>query len=156
VLGSDGVIGSSPLKVACLLTLGALSGCDHSPGPVPTPAIHTPRWAFRPWISKDNSTTDDSYAYTSGYRDRQIPVGVLVLDSPWETDYNTYLPNPVRYHDFDKLVADMRAEDIRVVLWTTQLLNVMSYDLEPGGDVLRLDLHLGAHRRRARELAVSG
>lgn len=102
--------------------------------PVPPP-LATPRWAFEPWISKDISDTDDTRAFVKGFVDRGIPVGVVVLDSPWETNYTTFLPNPKRYHDFDQLVSDLHAQQIRVVLWTTQMVNESSYDLEAGGDL---------------------
>lgn len=101
---------------------------------VPVPAIHTPRWAFEPWISKDISDGPDTYDFVQGFLDRDIPVGAVVLDSPWETNYNTFVPNPSRYPDFEKLVSDMHAKDVRVVLWITQLVNSISYDLEEGGD----------------------
>lgn len=42
----------------------------------------TPLWAFEPWISKDISTADDTRAFVKGFKDRGIPVGVVVLDSP--------------------------------------------------------------------------
>ena len=122
-------------KVACLALLFSVVGCKGpEPGPIPTPQLHTPRWAFRPWISKDISTTDDSYDYVGGFTSRQIPIGVLVIDSPWPTDYSTFTPNPVRYHDFAKLVTDMKAQDVRMVMWTTAFMNDMSYDAEQGGD----------------------
>jgi alpha-glucosidase (family GH31 glycosyl hydrolase) len=54
-----------------------------------------------PWISKDISTRDDTRAFVAGFRERDIPVGVVVLDSPWETNYNTFVPNPTRYPDFE-------------------------------------------------------
>jgi alpha-glucosidase (family GH31 glycosyl hydrolase) len=98
------------------------------------PTIHTPRWAFEPWISKDISDTDDSYAFVGGFQQRDIPIGVLVLDSPWETQYNTFVPNPTRYHDFQKLLGDMHAQNVRLVLWITQMVNNSSLDLEMGGD----------------------
>ena len=100
----------------------------------PKPEIHTPRWAFEPWISKDISDGPDTYDFVQGFIDRDIPVGAVVLDSPWETNYNTFVPNPSRYPDFEKLVSDMHAKDVRVVLWITQLVNSISYDLEEGGD----------------------
>jgi alpha-D-xyloside xylohydrolase len=96
---------------------------------------HTPRWAFEPWISKDISDRSDTYAYVDGFRDRGIPVGAVVLDSPWETHYNTFVPNPARYGDFPSLVNDMHARGVRVVTWITPLVNETSYDLEPGGDL---------------------
>ena len=90
--------------------------------------------AFEPWISKDISSTDDTISFVAGFETREIPVGVVVLDSPWETDYNTFVPNPDRYHDFETLVSDLRDKDIRVVLWVTQMVNEASFDAEPGGD----------------------
>lgn len=108
--------------------------CGFTEVQAPEPQRHTPRWAFEPWISKDISTGADTRAFVQGFRDRDIPVGVLVLDSPWETDYNTYTPNPSRYPEFGQMVADLRADNIRTVLWTTQMMNEESYDLELGGD----------------------
>jgi alpha-glucosidase (family GH31 glycosyl hydrolase) len=103
---------------------------DNLPEPVP----HTPRWAFEPWISKDISDGPDTYAFVKGFRDRDIPVGAVVLDSPWETHYNTFLPHPTRYPDFGGMVQDLHADDIRVILWITNFVNSVSYDLETGGD----------------------
>ena len=114
---------------------GAADPCSPDTSmPLPSPAPHTPRWAFEPWISKDISTTDDTYAFVGGFQDRDIPVGVVVLDSPWETSYNSLVPHETRYHDFQKLVADMRAKGVRVVLWITPFVNSVSYDFEVGGD----------------------
>ncbi len=101
---------------------------------VPTPPLSTPRWAFEPWISKDISTADDTRAFVKGFRERGIPVGAVVLDSPWETHYNTFVPNPNRYPGFGDLVTELHDDDVRVVLWITQMVNVGSYDFEPGGD----------------------
>lgn len=94
---------------------------------------HTPRWAFEPWISKDISDRADTYAYVDGFRERGIPVGAVVLDSPWETHYNTFVPNPSRYGDFPGLVNDMHARNVKVVLWITSLVNEQSFDFENGG-----------------------
>lgn len=103
--------------------------------PPPEPELYTPRWAFEPWISKDISDRDDTYDFVEGFQQRDIPVGVVVLDSPWETNYNTLIPNPNRYPQFPEMVADLRQQGIRVVLWTTQMINRLSYDVEIGGDI---------------------
>lgn len=107
-------------------------GAAESDLPEPTP--HTPRWAFRPWISKDISDRDDTYAFVKGFEDRDTPVGVVVLDSPWETNYHTFVPNPTRYGDFAKMLSDLHAKDIKLVLWMTQMVNTKSFDFEQGGD----------------------
>ncbi len=114
---------------------GPLDPCNLPITQVPEPVIYTPRWAFEPWISKDISDRDDTYAFVDGFRQRDIPVGVVVLDSPWETNYNDFIPNPNRYPDFAEMVSDMADRDVRVVLWMTQLVNYTSFDLEDGGDL---------------------
>ncbi len=101
---------------------------------MPTPPLFTPRWAFLPWISKDISDTADTYEFVDGFKKRDIPVGTVVLDSPWETNYNSFQPSPTRYPGFGQLVTDLHARGVRIVLWITPLTNTSSFDLEPGGD----------------------
>ncbi|MDQ3036034.1 MAG: hypothetical protein M3Y87_26775, partial [Myxococcota bacterium] len=101
------------------------------------PAPHTPRWAFEPWISKDISDREDTFAFVAGFRERDIPVGAIVLDSPWDTQYTTFRPSESRYPDFAQMVEALHADGVRVVLWTTAFVNQRSFDLEPGGDVYR-------------------
>src|SRR4051812_43406250 len=91
--------------------------CAFAPDVIAAPPRHTPRWAFEPWISKDISTGPDPHDFVQGMKDRDIPVGVVVLDSPWETNYNSFEPNPTRYPDFTKMVSDLHAGDVRIVLW---------------------------------------
>lgn len=101
---------------------------------IPAARARTPRWAFMPWISKDISDAADTRAFVKGFRDRDIPVGVVVLDSPWETHYNSFIPNPSRYPGFAGLVSELKAQNIRMVLWITQMTNITSVDFEIGGD----------------------
>ena len=98
------------------------------------PPIDTPRWAFRPWISKDISDDADTRAFVQGFEERGIPVGAVVFDSPWATHYNSMVVNPERYPRFDQLIDDLHAKDIRVVMWVTQMVNRTGFDLEQGGD----------------------
>jgi len=88
-----------------------------------------------------NDSRDDVHG---GFQSRDIPVGVVVLDSPWETNYNTFVPNDARYPRFSQMVADMHAKGVRVVLWTTQMVNESSFDLEPGGGQLGFQRLVGA------------
>ncbi len=134
-------------RLAFLLGLVAACSADSAtpPGPtepcprtdldeLPASTAHTPRWALEPWISKDISTRDDTYAFVGGFQDRDIPVGVVVIDSPWETHYNTFVPNPTRYADFGGMISDMHARGVRVVAWVTGMTNTSGLDSEPGGD----------------------
>ena len=101
---------------------------------IETPARYTPRWAFEPWISKDISDGADTRAFVKGFEDRNIPVGAVVIDSPWETNYNTFIVNEERYPNFGQLIDDLHAKDIKVVMWITQMFNNSSFDLEATGD----------------------
>lgn len=116
----------------------SLGGCRKTPElpplPEPEPRLYTPKWAFQPWISKDISDRADTESFVAGFLERDIPVGVVVLDSPWETDYNTFVPNPDRYPGFEEMLDELTAQDIRLVLWVTQMVNTESFDLEQGGD----------------------
>jgi alpha-glucosidase (family GH31 glycosyl hydrolase) len=69
-----------------------------------------------------------------GFSERDIPVGGVILDSPWETHYNTFVVNDARYPDFAGQVKRWRDAGIRTMLWTTQMVNESSFDFEPGGD----------------------
>ncbi len=101
---------------------------------VAAPPIHTPRWTFEPRLSKDYSTTDDTENFVATSIAMGIPVGVAVLDSPWESNYNTFVPDdqPTRYHDFPAMVSTLAAEGVKTVVWITQFVNTLSYDLEMG------------------------
>lgn len=107
---------------------------------ITAPPLDTPRWAFRPWVSKDISNGQDTREFIAGFQERGIPVGVLVVDSPWATHYNTFVVNEDRYPAFRNMVDEFHAQDIRVVMWTTQMVNRTGFDVEPGGDS-----YTGAH-----------
>ncbi|MCS6857098.1 MAG: hypothetical protein NZM37_05255 [Sandaracinaceae bacterium] len=102
--------------------------------PLPDPPRYTPPWAFGHWISKDISNRDDSLEFLRGFRERNIPVSVLVIDSPWDTNYTNFEPNPSRYPRFREFVETLHAQGVRIVLWVTQTTNRFSFDLETGGD----------------------
>ena len=136
-------MGLRPLAIA--LVVIACSSTPSQPPPPPeclpgvnglvdAPPIHTPRWAFEPWLSKDYSSTDDTLGFVQGSIDRGIPVGVAVIDSPWETNYNTFQPDESanRYHDFANMVSTLVSKGVRTVVWITEFINTVSYDLEIG------------------------
>ena len=94
--------------------------------------LHTPRWAFEPWYSQDYSTAEETLDIVQTSLDHGIPVGVVVLDSPWETNYNTFEfdENPGRYPNAEGFVRELGDKGVRVVVWMTQFINSASFDLE--------------------------
>ena len=87
------------------------------PPPGTTPPI-TPRWAFEPWAWEDNTNTRQSTeSLIAGYVSRQIPVGAVIIDSPWETTYNTLAWDTTRYPSPQAMIAGFHAQGVKVVMW---------------------------------------
>jgi len=88
-----------------------------------------PEWGYGFWKSRDvydsqAEVEDDVY----GCERVQIPLDAVVLDSPWETQYNTWEPNPHQFTDFDAMVSDFRRRGVRTVVWVTPWTNIDSAD----------------------------
>jgi len=93
----------------------------------PRPPL-TPRWAYELWVWEDEENdADGTVALVDGYRQRDIPVGVVVVDSPWETNYNTF-EAAREFGDPARLMSRLRDRDVRVVFWATGFINVSSKD----------------------------
>ena len=88
-----------------------------------------PEWAYGHWKSRDvYSHADDVIEDFEGYREHRLPLDAIVIDSPWETQYNTWEFNPWQFPDPEGLIARMRADGVRTVVWTTPWVNVDSTD----------------------------
>jgi len=77
-----------------------------------------PEWGYGFWKSRDvynhqDEVEDDVY----GCAREGIPLDAVVLDSPWETQYNTWEPNPHQFTDFDAMVRAFRTDGVRTVVW---------------------------------------
>lgn len=105
------------------------------PGPhekEPEAELHSPRWAFEPWLSKDYSSAEDTLGFVKASLEHDIPVGAVVLDSPWESNYNTFEfdSNPGRYPNGKEFIDELSEKGVKVVVWVTQFINSASFDVE--------------------------
>jgi alpha-glucosidase (family GH31 glycosyl hydrolase) len=106
---------------------GTQSSSDIEAPERPRPPL-TPRWAYEPWVWEDEeNNADATLALVDGYRQRDIPVGVVIVDSPWQTNYNTFEMAP-EFGSLDRLVSRLRDRDVRVILWATGFINRTSID----------------------------
>ncbi len=88
-----------------------------------TPPI-SPAWVFDHWVWEDDENTEDAVLkMIDGYEKHGIPVGAVILDSPWSTEYNNFIVDEKKYPDFKKFVDKMHAKGIKVVLWVTAIVN---------------------------------
>jgi alpha-glucosidase (family GH31 glycosyl hydrolase) len=109
-----------------------------------------PEWAYGHWKSRDvyehQRDVEDDF---DGYARHRIPLDAIVIDSPWETQYNTWEPNPHQFDDFEAMVRRFRADGVRTVVWVTPWVNLESVDGQrpPDAESERL------HREPARNYA---
>ncbi|HEY7622689.1 MAG TPA: TIM-barrel domain-containing protein [Solirubrobacteraceae bacterium] len=88
-----------------------------------------PHWGYGFWKSRDvYAHQDDAEEDVHGCRWHDIPLDAIVLDSPWETQYNTWEPNPHQFPDFAGMVGRWRAVSVRTVVWVTPWVNLESLD----------------------------
>ena len=88
-----------------------------------------PHWGYGFWKSRDvYPHQEDAEEDVHGCRWHDIALDAIVLDSPWETQYNTWEPNPHQFPDFAGMVARWRATGVRTVVWVTPWVNLESLD----------------------------
>jgi alpha-glucosidase (family GH31 glycosyl hydrolase) len=105
-----------------------IASCVTEPFPGNPPIC--PRWALEPWVWEDNVNTQQStLELVRGYIDRDIPVGVVIVDSPWSMSYNDFTFNPQRYPEPQKMINQLHDEKVRVILWLTGMVNSKSDDV---------------------------
>ncbi len=116
-------------RALVLLTLGLGMGCvaaptPEDPTPAPDPEPPWPAWTHDHWVWEDESTQESVLALVDGYLERDIPVGAVIIDSPWETAYNDFTWDPALYPDPQGMVDDLHERGVRIFLWITQMVNV--------------------------------
>lgn len=117
-----------PSSLFCILVVFVLAAYSFGPvraakksvAPVDPPF---PEWVFGHVVWEDESTTQGTYDLVKGYQERGIPVDAVIIDSPWETQYNTFVFDPALYPNAQKLMDDLHADDIKVILWITCMVN---------------------------------
>ena len=88
-----------------------------------------PEWGYGFWKSRDvYAHQDEVEDDVHGCARHDIALDAVVLDSPWETQYNTWIPNPHQFPDFTGMVREFRATGVRTVVWVTPWVNIDSSD----------------------------
>ena len=83
-----------------------------------------PYWAFAPWKARDyHRNAQEVYEDVDRYRELGLPASVLLIDSPWATNYNTYEFNPKQFDDAQKMIAHVHDKGYKLVLWHTPWIN---------------------------------
>lgn len=131
-------LASLPYLAAALVGILLLgSACTSGALPSPTPAAPTvdiprpplaPRWVYEPWVWEDEEHTAAAVLnLVDDYRKHGVPVGAVIIDSPWQTNYNTFDFGP-NYPDPAGLIHNLHGRGVKVLLWATPFINVASED----------------------------
>lgn len=113
------------LFLGILLTLGKSYGQNIDSLSAP-PIV--PYWAFVHWVWEDERNTQ--YAVnelTEGYFQHNIPVGAVIIDSPWMTQYNSFERDTTKYPNLQGMIEQLHKKGIRVLAFYTGCLNSSSY-----------------------------
>ena len=100
-----------------------------------------PEWGYGHWKSRDvYSHQDDVEEDFDGYAGNGLALDAIVIDSPWETQYNTWVFNPHQFPDPEGMLKRFRADGVRTVVWVTPWINLESADGQrpPGPESERL------------------
>lgn len=89
----------------------------------------TPAWAFRHVVWEDSlNTTVGAKRIVDGYLEHGIPVGAVMIDSPWSTSYNDFNWDSARYSDPESMIGYFKSKDVKVLLWLTGAVNIKCKD----------------------------
>ena len=123
----------SSLATLCVLTLMACTKTvtedEADSGLTAMPEPPWPSWVMEPWAWEDESTQASALALVDGYIEQDIPIGAIIIDSPWATGYSTYDWDPELYPDPQAMVDELHAKGVKVFVWTVPGINVDETEL---------------------------
>jgi len=87
-----------------------------------------PPWAFEMWMWEDDYNTAEAvWDYVNGCRKHDLPLRTVLIDSPWSTAYNDFIWDTRKYPEPKKMIDDLHARGLKVVLWMTCMINPNQY-----------------------------
>ncbi|HLN28154.1 MAG TPA: TIM-barrel domain-containing protein [Gemmataceae bacterium] len=99
-----------------------------------SPAI-APPWSMKPWFWEDDVNTAEAvWDLVNGCREHELPLGAVLIDSPWATAYNNFRFDEKRYPNPRAMIDALHAKGIRVVLWMTNVVNTTKDRSDAPGD----------------------
>lgn len=83
-----------------------------------------PSWVFSHWVWEDESTQESALQLVDDYLAHDIPVNAIIIDSPWETGYNTFEWDTALFHNAQAMIDSFHSRDVKVLLWITGIINI--------------------------------
>lgn len=84
----------------------------------------TPAWALECWLWEDDiNTAARVEELLNGYKEHDIPVRTILIDSPWSLRYNDFEVDTLLYPKPKEWFLNLQDEGYRVALWMTPNVN---------------------------------
>ncbi|HUT53761.1 MAG TPA: TIM-barrel domain-containing protein [bacterium] len=112
------------LAAAGLLVFAGCRGGQGSSDENTVAAAPWPAWVFEHWAWSDPTSQDQIMQLVEDYEARDLPVGAVVISSPWATGYNTFQFDPALYPDAPGMIDWLHQRGVRVILWVNPVINV--------------------------------
>lgn len=82
-----------------------------------------PTWAYAPMQWRNEVDGQDTLlADAAAIREHAVPTGLIWVDNPWQTTYNSMRPDPAMFPDWEAMVDTLHARGFRFMAWTTPYL----------------------------------
>ncbi len=115
------------------LCLTGFSNCENKKDP----SLESPLWPV--WVHthcvwENEGTQESTLNHINGFLAHGIPVGATIIDRPWATDSNTFIPDPGLYPDLKDYVDLFHSMNIKVIIWATSIVNDTASNFQEGKD----------------------
>lgn len=83
-----------------------------------------PDWMWQPMVWQDSDTSTESVrALVTGMKTREIPLGAVWLDNPWDAGKASFEFDPARFADPDALIREVHEQGVRFMVWLSPFVN---------------------------------
>jgi len=90
----------------------------------------TPRWALEHIVWEDSANNQiASQKLVNSYLEHKMPVGAIIIDSPWSTAYNNFEWDTRRYPNSTKMIQCFDKQHVKTILWLTGCVNSTGKDV---------------------------
>ena len=119
------------LGIAVLL-LATISAFSQKKTKTENPPI-TPKWVIGHVVWEDSINTQTAaLSLVQQYKEHNIPVSGIIIDSPWEMSYNDFNWDTEKYPRPSKMIASFQQDNVKVILWLTGCINNAAEDVPLG------------------------
>ncbi len=93
-----------------------------------------PTWVHEHWVWENSGDQDSIAEIVADYQAHDVPVGAIIIDRPWSLDVGSFVPDPALYPDLASEIQRYHAMGIKVLLWSTCMVNEGSPNFQEGKD----------------------